>query len=177
MGTWGTGPFENDGGLDWIDEIARGGTDLARFRAGFEAELCADGYVGEYGDGVLALLRIARILDGPDLDEPDPGGGAGQDPAAAGSGWRTSGPGLTPEYRGWLAVAADKVLSPQASDLYDRWALTDDLDEWLATAREDLEYLRAGLDARNRRGRQPAPEKACPQHGLRFVNRPGSRLG
>jgi hypothetical protein len=136
MGTWGTGPCENDGGLDWIDEIARGGTDLARFRAGFEAELSADGYVGEYGDGVLALLRVARILDA----------GFGPDPAAAELRLENFRAGLTPEYRGWLAVAAEKVLSPQASDLYDRWALTDDLDEWLATAREDLEYLRTGLE-------------------------------
>ena len=148
MGTWGTGPFENDGGLDWIDEIARGGTDLARFRAGFEAELSADGYVGEYGDGVLALLRIARILDEARMvDEARLlDGGAGQDPAAARIRPEDFRAGLTDEYRGWLAVAADKVLSPQASDLYDRWALTDDLDQWLATAREDLEYLRTGLE-------------------------------
>ncbi|GAA3703226.1 hypothetical protein GCM10023081_44500 [Arthrobacter ginkgonis] len=146
MGTWGTGPFENDGGLDWIDEIARGGTDLARFRAGFEAELSADGYVGEYGDGVLALLRIARMVDDgrPVAEAPIPAGGTGEDPA--GIRLEDFRAGLTPEYRGWLAAAADRVLSPTASDLYDRWALTDDLDQWLATAREDLEYLRTGLE-------------------------------
>ena len=133
--------------------ISRGGTDLARFRAGFEAELCADGYVGEHGDGVLALLRIARLLDGARIlgGAPITGGaatadgGAGPDPAAAGIRLEEFRAGLTPEDRGWLAVAAEKVLSAQASDLYDRWALTDDLDRWLAGAREDLEHLRAGL--------------------------------
>jgi|GEM_PF-5020452 len=141
-GAWGTGPLENDGGLDWIEEIARGGTDLARFRAGFEAELSADGYVGEYGEGVLALLRIARLVDDGRL----PGGGSGPDPAPAGIRLEDFRAGLTPEYRRWLAAAADRVLSPAASDLYDRWALTDDLDQWLATAREDLEHLRTGLE-------------------------------
>ncbi|GER23706.1 hypothetical protein NCCP1664_22010 [Zafaria cholistanensis] len=162
MGTWGTGPFENDGGLDWIDEIARGGTDLARFRAGFEAELSADGYVGEYGEGVLALLRIARIIDEARMVDEAPAGAAGAagaapDPAVAGIRPEDFREGLTPEYRGWLAVAAEKVLSPQASDLYDRWALTDELEAWLATAREDLEHLQAELE-RLEQGRGVEPE-------------------
>jgi hypothetical protein len=88
------------------------------------------------------LAGEARLLGGV----PIPDGGTGQDSAAARIRLEDFRAGLTPEYRAWLAAAADKVLSPTASDLYDRWALTDDLDEWLATAREDLEYLRTGLE-------------------------------
>ncbi|MFB0836261.1 DUF4259 domain-containing protein [Arthrobacter halodurans] len=134
MGAWGTGPLENDGALDWIDELSDGGLDFAAFREGCDAEL-DEGFISEHADGVLALVRVARILDGESeedgLDED-----IDRNALAA---------GLTPEFRLWLVEAGQKVINAEGSDLYDRWAATEDLNEWLGTAREDLDYLRTSL--------------------------------
>jgi hypothetical protein len=134
MGAWGTGPFENDGALDWIDELSDGGLGFEDFRAGFEAERKL-GIISDHGDGVLALVRVARIIDGEaEVDDLD-------DDIDRGVFERA----LTPEYRMWLVEAAEKTVSSDGSDLYDRWAETEDLGEWLGAAREDLDYLRTSL--------------------------------
>ena len=104
MGAWGTGPLENDGALDWIDELSDGGLDFAAFREGCDAEL-DEGFISEHADGVLALVRVARILDGESeedgLDED-----IDRNALAA---------GLTPEFRLWLVEAGQKVINAEGS--------------------------------------------------------------
>ncbi|MEE1619906.1 DUF4259 domain-containing protein [Zafaria sp. Z1313] len=141
MGAWGIGPLENDGGLDWVRELADGGTDVESFRSGFEGEL-EDGYIEAHGDGVLALLRVARLLDRADgADdglEDDAGEGLETDPELL-------RPVMTGELRLWLVEAAQKVIAPEGSELYDAWAETPELNEWLGTTREDIDQVRNTL--------------------------------
>lgn len=132
MGTWGSGPFENDGAGDL----------LAALRAG---DFAIDDYTGHVDDGYLeaddaqaavALAEVVAVAHGlrtapPQLDGID---------AAA---WVGS---LSPQQREWIVTTLERAVADSAtSELHELWAENgpDDLEEWRAPIVGRARSLRA----------------------------------
>ncbi|PTR30545.1 uncharacterized protein DUF4259 [Rhodococcus sp. OK519] len=132
MGTWGSGPFENDGAGDL----------LAALRAGnFAIDDFTSHVGGEYleADDAQAAIAYAEVVAvghgiqqaSPHLDGID---------AAAFSA------SLTAEQREWILATLERTIADSdTSELHELWAENgpEDLAEWRAPVLARLESLRA----------------------------------
>lgn len=129
MGAWGSGPFENDGAGDLLASIRSGDFSFDALGWAFE-----DGYLEVDGGQIaLALVDLAlvglgvrpRSTDVEDLD------------------LTSFVADLTGDRLVWILDVADTTLSgSEASELYELWEETDDLDEWLRPATASVDELR-----------------------------------
>lgn len=130
MGTWGYGPFENDGAGDLIAELRAGSFDI-------------DSYAGRADDEYLeaddaqAALALAEVLaadlglvSAPELDGVDVAGFVGS---------------LTTSQRTWIVTTLERtIVDGESSELYELWAENgpEDLETWRAPIRVRLDSLR-----------------------------------
>ncbi len=130
MGTWGSGPFENDGACDL----------LAALRAG---EFDIDDYAGHVGgdyleaDDAQAAIALAEVVAVADGLLPAPGQLDGIDAARYAAS-------LTPEQRAWIVVTLERAIADaDTSELFELWAENgpEELEEW----RAPIESRLAGL--------------------------------
>ena len=130
MGAWGSGPFENDGAGDLLASIRSGDFSFDELGWAFE-----DGYL-EVDGGQIALALVDLALVGlgvrppsPDLEDLDLTSFLAE---------------LSGERLSWIVDVADTTLSgAEASELYELWEETEDLDAWLRPATASVSELRA----------------------------------
>jgi hypothetical protein len=132
MGTWGAGPFENDGAGDLIAAIRAGGFRIEDF-----SEHLDEGYL-EVDDAQAAIafaevLAVAHGLTSADahLDGVDA-------VAFAGS--------LTDRQRAWVLATLERAVEgSETSELHELWAENgpEDLAAWREPVVRRLESLRA----------------------------------
>ena len=113
MGTWDTGPFDNDSAAEAVAALANGTFRMDKFRFN-----CAQHPLNaEEAELIIALAAIinGHVPDGcPEtvLDFP-----------------------FSADDRRWIRRNAGEALKPSGSELYALWQETGELDEWLAAAR------------------------------------------
>ncbi|WCZ38812.1 DUF4259 domain-containing protein [Corynebacterium jeddahense] len=113
MGTWNTGPFDNDPAADAVAALADGTFRMDQFR--FE---CGMGPLAT--DDAESIIALAAVLNGhapdnyspSDLDYP-----------------------FTMDDKQWIRRRAQAAVRPGGSELYSLWEDTGELDEWLAVTR------------------------------------------
>ncbi len=113
MGTWNTGPFDNDPAADAVAALANGTFSMDQFR--FE---CGLGPLST--DAAESILALAALLKGhrpeqyadDDLDYP-----------------------FTMDDKRWIRRRAQAAVRPGESELYSMWEATGELDEWLEATR------------------------------------------
>lgn len=116
MGTWGTGPYENDAALDWRARYEEAGA--GAIEGAVRAVLSSSGQVDtdRAAEGVAAAATLAELLHAAPAD------GSARSEAID----RT---GLAPD-----AIAAlDRIV--QKSELAELWAETDELEAWASAVR------------------------------------------
>lgn len=113
MGTWNTGPFDNDPATEAVAALANGTFRMDQFR--FD---CGRGPLGT--DEAESVIALAAVLNG---HVP------GEDSEAA----------LTYPFsvddRRWIRRHAAEVVKPGGSELYELWAEAGELEEWLEATR------------------------------------------
>lgn len=114
MGTWNTGPFDNDPAAEAVAALADGSFRMDQFR--FE---CGRGPLST--DEAESIIALAAVLNGhapedyesEELEYP-----------------------FTPDDKRWIRRRAQAAVRPGGSELYSLWEAAGELDEWLAaTAR------------------------------------------
>ncbi|MDT9594349.1 DUF4259 domain-containing protein [Nocardioides zeae] len=130
MGTWGTGPFQNDGALDLLGDVEDGTFSFDNVEWAFEeAHLEAD--AGEFAVALLEIALVALEAHDPtdelaevDLDEV-----------------RAT---LTPNRLRWLVQQVERTLSEEGSESYELWAEADeaDFEAWRSRTLTSLTELR-----------------------------------
>lgn len=113
MGTWNTGPFDNDSATDAVAAMVNGTFRMDQFR--FE---CGLGALDT--DEAQAVIALAAVLNGylPDGFE--------------GTVVESS---FTLDDKRWIRRRAQAALRPGGSALYAMWEAAGELDEWLANTR------------------------------------------
>ena len=113
MGAWGEGVFENDGALDWLNEL-EGTTDLSVIESAFHAVLRDPGEV-EQDDGSQGLAAVEAVVRLVELR-------AGIDGAeSAVDDWvRSVSLEVTPKLLTDAEATARAVMSP-GSELVELW--------------------------------------------------------
>ena len=114
MGTWNTGPFDNDPAAEAVAALANGTFRMDQFRFN-----CAAGPLGT--DEAESIIALAAILNGhvPDgvpetaLEFP-----------------------FSIDDRRWIRRNAAEVVKPGGSELYELWQEAGELDEWLEATRK-----------------------------------------
>lgn len=114
MGTWDTGPFDNDPATEAVAALADGTFRMDQFR--FE---CGRGPLGT--DEAESVIALAAVLNGhvpnqsvaPALNFP-----------------------FSLDDRRWIRRHAAKAMRPGESELYDLWAETGELEDWLEATRK-----------------------------------------
>lgn len=132
MGTWGSGPFENDGAGDLLAALRAGDFDIDDYTGHVDEEYLEV----DDAQAAIALAEVVAVADGlrpapPQLDGIDAAAYAGS---------------LTPEQRAWIvATLARAIADSDSSELHELWAENgpDDLEEWRAPVLSRLESLRA----------------------------------
>ncbi|WP_436758865.1 DUF4259 domain-containing protein [Streptosporangium sp. V21-05] len=125
MGAWGTGPFDNDGALDRLDDLEDDkDTDLAgRLAVVMREILDQDDYVEgpEMSEAVaVACLVGARVI--------------GTEPDVAAARWLEGNPfEASTELRDLARDTVDRAARPGDNELYELWDDSGSLDKWLAT--------------------------------------------
>src|SRR5689334_554379 len=134
MGTWGTGPFDNDAAADFLDLLNDTGPSAAAevVRQAFDQAATSD-YL-PYDDAAAAVAAAAVIAYATGAHGPDALADLVEAP-----------PTPTPELRQHAARALDRVLADN-SELRDLWADANQLD---SVARE-LHTLREILTSADR---------------------------
>lgn len=132
MGTWGSGPFENDGAGDLLAALRAGDFDIDDY------SLHVDGGYLEADDAQAAIalaevVAVARELlpAPPELDGIDT-------TAYVGS--------LTEKQRAWIVTTLERtVADSDTSELHELWAENgpEDLEAWRTPIRRRLNSLRA----------------------------------
>lgn len=131
MGAWGTGPFENDDAIDAIDAIVEGTFSLDALR-----EVVDGGYLqAPEGAVALAVLDVALAARGiidpaAELDEVD---------------IRLVAQQLDQNDYELVLQAAERVVDPAASELYELWEEADE-EEFLAWKQGALRSIAALRD-------------------------------
>ncbi|MDO9591111.1 MAG: DUF4259 domain-containing protein [Microcella sp.] len=133
MGAWGSGAFENDAAVDAVDELVDGTFSFDELRA-----LLAPDYLEEPGGSIalalaeVALAALGRIDPPAALDEVD---------------IRLLSTQLDEQTYELILTAAERAISPDASELYELWeeAGDDDLREWRTASLTSIETLRAAI--------------------------------
>lgn len=113
MGTWNTGPFDNDSAHDAVNALVNGTFRMDQFR--FECGL------GSLGTGEAeSVIALAAVINGH-LPEGLEG--------------RIDYP-FTMDDRQWIRRRAQAVMRPGGSALYSMWEEAGELQEWLETSRK-----------------------------------------
>ncbi len=121
MGTWGTGPFDDDMASDWVWELQEAddwGVVMTALRGA--ADVDAEGYL-EAPDGQIAWAAAAVVAaaDEPAVTVPE-----------TVSGWlERHREGRPPEARPLASTALGRVLADQ-SELAELWQEAGDEEEW-----------------------------------------------
>ncbi|MFC9790133.1 DUF4259 domain-containing protein [Rhodococcus sp. NPDC127528] len=132
MGTWGSGPFENDGAGDLLAALRAGDFDIDDYHRHVDEE-----YVeADDAQAAVALAEVVAVAHGlrpapPQLDGIDAAAYAGS---------------LTPEQRGWILATLERAIADSdTSELHELWAENgpEDLEAWRAPILARLEGLRA----------------------------------
>lgn len=113
MGTWNTGPFDNDSATDAVAALVDGTFRMDQFR--FE---CGLGTLST--DEAESIIALAAVLNGHLPDEF--------------AGEVVEYP-FTLDDRRWIRRRAQAALRPGVSALYSMWEEAGELDEWLAVSR------------------------------------------
>ena len=130
MGAWGSGPFENDGAGDLVASIRAGDFSFDELGWAFE-----DGYL-EVDGGQIALALVDLALVGLGIHAPASG--------VADLDLTDFVADLSRERLDWIVSVAERTLSgSEASELYELWEETDELDGWLRPAEVSVGELRA----------------------------------
>ena len=132
MGTWGDGPFDDDGASDWVWELEEA-TDWGVVQVALRgaADVDADDYL-EAPDGQVAwaAAAVAAAVDDPTISVPE-----------GVSNWlgryRETRPS---EIRGLAVHALQRVLGAK-SELVELWREAGEEDAW----RANVEKVRAAL--------------------------------
>lgn len=125
MGAWNTGPFDNDGALDLVDEVSKRRFKWKDIQWAFDDPeyLEADG--GQYAIALGALIRIVHGESAPE--------------APADAKLKVFARHVTPERVTWVRAQIDRALAgPKESELYELWKETPDLAEWLNVSRDAI---------------------------------------
>ncbi|MFE3289930.1 DUF4259 domain-containing protein [Rhodococcus sp. NPDC059234] len=132
MGTWGAGPFENDGAGDLLAALRAGEFDIDDYSGHVDEEYLEV----DDAQAAIALAEVVAVAHGlrpvpPQLDGID---------AAA---YTAS---LTAEQRGWILATLERTIADSdTSELHELWAENgpEDLGAWRAPILARLESLRA----------------------------------
>jgi hypothetical protein len=127
MGAWGTGIYDNDDAADWGYELEAGGVAVL--------------------DGALAVVPVDDYLDGYDATAAiaaadvvarlKSAGGETSAYAEAVIGWVEANQDVAWQHLVPPALAAlERVAQPENNELYELWAETDSLEEWLGVLAE-----------------------------------------
>jgi hypothetical protein len=132
MGAWESGVFDNDGAMDWVDELEES-EGLEAIKSAFETVLeIYDDYleVDEASSGLAAAETVAALLGKPAPNLPD---------EVADWVKGRAKPAKT------LVTTAGRVVARvlQQSELRELWEETDAFDEW----RKGIEDLKRRLGA------------------------------
>ncbi|RDI19010.1 uncharacterized protein DUF4259 [Rhodococcus sp. AG1013] len=132
MGTWGSGPFENDGAGDLLAAIRAGEFDIDDYCRHVDDEYLE----ADDAQAAIALAEVVAVAHGL---RSAPSQLEGIDAAAyAGS--------LTTEQRAWILTTLGRAIADSdTSELHELWAENgpEDLEEWRAPILSRLESLRA----------------------------------
>lgn len=115
MGTWDSGPFDNDTAVEVVAALRDGTFDFNQFRASFSAN---------YIDAVEAeaCVALGALIKLPPEELP-----AGVKPESLRKLF-------TPQSRAWLRRRIDMAMNPEQSSAVAMWEETGELDEWMKTA-------------------------------------------
>ncbi|WP_430335148.1 DUF4259 domain-containing protein [Rhodococcus sp. ACT016] len=131
MGTWGSGPFENDGAGDLLAALRAGDFEIDDFCGHVDEEYLEV----DDAQAAIALAEVVAAAHGlrPASQELD-----GIDVAVyVGS--------LTPEQRAWILTTLERAIADSdTSELHELWAENgpEDLEEWRAPIASRLASLR-----------------------------------
>ena len=114
MGTWDTGPFDNDPAAEAVEALANGTFRMDQFRFN-----CSRSPLN--AEEAELIIALAAVLNGHVPEEH----------AEAVARFPFSA-----DDRRWIRRNAAEVLTPGSSELYALWQETGELDEWLAAARK-----------------------------------------
>ncbi|WP_433609083.1 DUF4259 domain-containing protein [Prescottella agglutinans] len=131
MGTWGSGPFENDGAGDLLAALRAGDFDIDDYCGHVDEDYLE----ADDAQAAIALAEVVATARGlrpstPELDGIDV-------VAYVGS--------LTPEQRAWIITALERAIADSdTSELHELWAENgpEDLEEWRAPIASRLASLR-----------------------------------
>mgnify|MGYP001070767887 FL=1 len=112
MGTWNTGPFDNDPAAEAVAALANGTFRMDQFR--FE---CGRGPLAT--DDAESIIALAAVLNG---HAPEDSVEALDFP-------------FTMDDKQWIRRRAQAAVRPGGSELYSLWETTGELDEWLKVTR------------------------------------------
>lgn len=112
MGTWNTGPFDNDPAAEAVAALADGTFRMDQFR--YE---CGRGPLAT--DDAESVIALAAVLNG---HAPREAAGALQFP-------------FTADDKRWIRRRVQAAVRPGGSELYALWEATGELDEWLEATR------------------------------------------
>ena len=133
MGTWGFGPFENDGAGDLLASLRAGDFDIDQYSTHVD-----DGYLeADDAQAAVAVAEVLAVAHGlrPACSQLD-----GIDAAAFARS-------VTPDHRAWiLETLARTIAGSDTSELHELWAENgpEDLEMWrlpIATRVEGLGSL------------------------------------
>ncbi|MFE7774600.1 DUF4259 domain-containing protein [Streptomyces sp. NPDC057445] len=120
MGTWGTGPFENDTAADFAGDLD---------------ELAPEDRGGHIRAALLRVVEEPEYVEAPDADEAlaaaalVAAGLPGGDPVHPVYGPEEPVPTLPADCQALAVRAIDRILAPE-SELADLWVDAGDADEW-----------------------------------------------
>lgn len=136
MGTWGYGPFENDGAGDLLASLRAGDFDIDQYSTHVD-----DGYLEvDDAQAAVAMGEVLAVAHGlrPACSQLD-----GIDAAAFARSF-------TPDHRAWiLETLARTIADSDTSELHELWAENgpEDLETWRAPIVNRVERLRALVQA------------------------------
>lgn len=137
MGAWGTGPFQDDVALDWLDEpFMADGADAVKAAVSDVLGVGADDYL-EYEAGVAG--RAACEVVAASFGKPDPSNGEEEVSKIAQFADEVRS---VPEIR-LHAMNALARLTGENSEIAELWLESDSKDEWLASVASLSDRLKA----------------------------------
>lgn len=131
MGTWGSGPFENDGAGDLLADIRAGAFDIDDYCRHVDEEYLE----ADEAQAAIALAEVVAVAQGL---RPAPGELDGIDAAAYVGA-------LTPQQRAWILTTLERAIAgDDTSELHELWAENgpEDLAEWRSPVASRLASLR-----------------------------------
>lgn len=134
MGAWGEGHFENDSALDFVGTVVNQET-LTPVVAALDALLAQDDYIDAYyAEEALAAAEVVALLKG----HPNPA-----TPDELTRWQQTHALTASPELVAKSIKAVERASAdPEASELYELWEESEEVDAWLAHVNDLLARLR-----------------------------------